>query len=110
VLDGMRRLVVPRLLATGVVVTGSTAVRAATRCIDLWARKTPTLVRLSAGALTSEDGDHAGAVLRDELIGLLRDSAEASWLELRRGVDDFDSFTRTDEDATEHSRRYRVKP
>jgi hypothetical protein len=56
----------------------------------------------------------AQAAFRDELVALARDSAEASWRELRRGVDDLDAFTRPDEpepDQARPARRpYRVKP
>ena len=53
-----------------------------------------------------------GGTFRDELVALARDSAEASWRELRRGVDDLDAFTRPDERESERPARrpYRVKP
>lgn len=114
----MSRLALPRLLATGAVVTASTAVRVGSRCAGLWTRRTPALVRLAADVLTAPNQNRSEAALRDELLGLLRDSAEVSWLELRRGVDDFDAFTRPDEQPTmrdggtvaEPMRRYRAKP
>jgi hypothetical protein len=53
--------------------------------------------------------ERAQTVLRDELLALLRETAEASWRECRRGLDDFDALTRP---ATAAARRrpYRVKP
>jgi hypothetical protein len=57
------------------------------------------------------DGGKAQWAFRDELIGLARDSAEASWRELRRGVDDLDASTRPDDQAAQprRYRPYRVK-
>jgi hypothetical protein len=54
----------------------------------------------------------AQAAFRDELVALMRESAEASWREMRRGVEDFDAFTRPDKDGAERApgRPYRVKP
>lgn len=108
----MSRLAVPRLVATGTIVTTSTVFRVGTRCARLVTQRTPRLVRLAVGVLTDASDERSEGMLRDELIGLFRDSAEASWLELRRGIDDFDASTRRDGegDGTEPSRRYRVKP
>lgn len=106
----MSRLAVPRFLATSAVLTASTAVRVGIGWIGLWRRRTPELVKLAVGTLNGEDNGRAEASLRDELIALFRDSAEISWLELRRSVDDFDLATRRDDDAREPSRPFRVKP
>lgn len=106
----MSRLAVPRLLATGAVVTTSTVVRVGVRCATLAARRTPSLVQLAVASITSDRDERSESALRDELIGLFRDSAEASWLEIRRGVNDFDSFTRPDgDDPHSPRRRHRVK-
>lgn len=107
----MSRLAVPRLVATGTVVTTSTAFRIGARCVRLVTQRAPRLARLTVGVLTDASDERSEATLRDELIGLFRESAEASWLELRRGVDDFDTFTRSGDagDLTDPSRRFRVK-
>jgi hypothetical protein len=54
----------------------------------------------------------AGAAFRDELIVLVRESAEVSWREMRRGVDDLDAFTRPGglDGRALPSRPYRAKP
>jgi hypothetical protein len=54
----------------------------------------------------------AQAAFRDELIALVRDSAEVSWREMRRGVDDLDAFTRPREPVGQALpiRPYRAKP
>jgi hypothetical protein len=52
----------------------------------------------------------AQAAFRDDLIALARDSAELSWRELRRGVDELDAFTRPHEEPGGRPQRpYRVK-
>jgi hypothetical protein len=70
-------------------------------------------VRLAIESSTCAGGTgEAQAAFRDELVALMRESAEASWREMRRGVEDFDAFTRPDKDGAERApaRRYRVKP
>ena len=106
----MSRLTVPRFIATSAVMTAATTVRIGVGVIGLWTRRTPQIVRLAVGTLNGGGKGRPEAELRDELIALFRDSAETSWLELRRGVDDFDLATRRDDDAREPSRPYRVKP
>lgn len=66
-------------------------------------------VKASAGGAETE---RAQVMFRDELIALARESAEISWRELRRGVDELDASTRPDEPpAAQPARRpYRVKP
>jgi hypothetical protein len=45
-------------------------------------------------------------------MAVARDSAEVVLHELHRGVEDFDTFTRSEEEAAEdrERRRYRAKP
>jgi len=104
------RLAVPRLLAAGTAVTASTAVRLTVGWAGVVAQRTPGIVQHAVGTLTGSDDGRSESALRDELIGLLRDSAEACWHELRRGVDEFDALTRGDEERSEASRPFRVKP
>jgi hypothetical protein len=107
------RLLVPRVLATGSFVSAATVIRVGTNCLGLIAQRLPPLVRLAlaSSAATGEPGA-AQAAFRDELIALVRDSAEVSWREMRRAVDDLDAFTRPREPDGQRlpSRRYRAKP
>jgi hypothetical protein len=100
---------VPRLLATGSVVTSATAFRIGLGCLELWAERTPPLIKQALKASAGES--KAQAAFRDDLIALARDATEQSWRELRRCVDDFDRFTRSgDEEPGERPHRpYRVK-
>jgi hypothetical protein len=104
---------VPRVLATGSFVSAATAIRVGTNCLGLIAQRLPPLVRLAlASAAISGEAGAAEAAFRDELIALARDSAEVSWREMRRGVDDLDAFTRAGEPDGRalRSRPYRAKP
>ena len=103
----------PRVLATGSFVSATTAFRVGTNCLGLIARRLPPLVRLAlrTSAGRGESGV-AAAAFRDELIAMVRDSAEVSWREMRRGVDDLDAFTRPGQPDGRAlpSRPYRAKP
>jgi hypothetical protein len=108
----LSRLLVPRVLATGSVMTTATAVRVSVSCLALLVDRTPPLVRLAVTASAGADNGTAQAAFRDELLALTRDAAEATWCELRRGIDDLDAFTRPRENqaAQARRRRHRVKP
>ena len=99
------------MLAAGSVVSSATAFRVGVGWLSLWADRTQPLIRLAV--LASRGGAEAGrarAELRDDFIALGRDAAEAAYREMRRGVDEFDAFTRPDEDAPPEPRRpHRVK-
>jgi hypothetical protein len=99
------------MLTTGSLVSSSTAFRVAVGCLELLVERAPPLVRLAATAsLGGRDMRHAQAAFRDDLIALARDSAECSWRELRRGVDDFDALTRPREESSSRPHRpYRYK-
>jgi hypothetical protein len=100
------------MLATGSLVTSATAFRVSAAWLELWIERGPVLLRLAVrasvgGARTAQ----AQAEFRDDLMALARDSAEVSWRELRRGVDDLDAFTRPDDEPGARPHRpYRVKP
>ena len=99
------------MLATGSLVSAATAARVAVGCVTLWGQRTPPLFSeaMSASIGTGETRQ-AQAVFRDDLLALARESAELSWRELRRGVDDFDRLTRPAEaTGTRPHRPYRVK-
>jgi hypothetical protein len=100
------------MLAAGSLVTSATAFRVGAGCLELWLERAPALVRLAAQASLGGAGTgRAQAAFRDDFIALARDSAEVSWRELRRGVDDLDGFTRPNEEPGERPHRpYRVKP
>ena len=108
----MGRLLIPRLLTTSSVVGAATTFRVAAGCLELLAERTPPLMGLAVRAsLGGPDTARAQATFRDELVGLARESAELSWRELRRGVDQLDASTRPDEPPGARPRRrpYRVK-
>jgi hypothetical protein len=93
----MSRLAIPRLLTTGSVVGATTTFRVAAGCLELLAQRTPPLMTLAVRAsLGGPETERAQATFRDELVGLARESAEVSWRELRRGVDQLDAWTRPD--------------
>jgi hypothetical protein len=99
------------MLAAGSLVSSATAFRVGVTWLGLWAERTPPLIRLGVRAsLGGAGAGRARAELRDDLIAIGRDAAEASFREMRRGVDEFDAFTRPDEDEPpEPRRRNRVK-
>jgi hypothetical protein len=109
----MSRLVIARLVTTGSVVGATTTFRVAAGCFELLAQRTPPMLSLAVKASLGGPGtQRAQSTFRDELVGLARDSAEVSWRELRRGVDQLDASTRPREPpAPGPARRpYRVKP
>ena len=99
------------MLAAGSLVSSTTAFRVGAGCVELWLERAPGLARLGARAsLGGADTGRAQAAFRDDFIALARDSAELSWRELRRGLDDLDAFTRTGDELGERPHRpYRVK-
>jgi hypothetical protein len=99
------------MLTTGSLVWSATAFRVGVSCIELWVQRTPPLARLAVTAsLGGGETRKAQAAFRDDLIALARDSAERSWRELRRGVDDLDALTRPHEEPGARPQRpYRVK-
>jgi hypothetical protein len=92
--------------------TSATAFRIAVSCGGLLLERTPPLTRLAlAVAVGGQDAGRAEATFRDDLLALARDSAEASWREVRRGIDDLDRLTRTGAPVPGEAphRPYRVK-
>jgi hypothetical protein len=108
----LSRLLVPRMLAAGSLVTSATAFRVGVGCLELWLERSPPLVRHAVKASAAGEGaGRAQAAFRDDLLALARDSAEVAWREMRRGVDDLDAFTRPDGEPGERPHRpYRAKP
>jgi hypothetical protein len=99
------------MLATGALVTSATGVRVGAGCLELIVDRAPDLARRAVSAsVGTSDASTAEAAFRDDLLALARESAEVSWRELRRGVDDLDALTRTDEEAVVPLRPYRAKP
>ena len=105
-------LLVPRMLAAGSLASSTTAFRVGVGQLSLLLERTPLLVRLAVRAsVGGPGGATAQAEFRDDVLALARDSAEVSWRELRRGLDDFDAFTRPDEEPSAQPHRpYRAKP
>jgi hypothetical protein len=100
------------MVAVGSVVTSAAAFRVGVSWLELWVQRTPPLTRLAlAAALGGAEGGTAEATFRDDLIALGGEAVERSYRELRRGVDDFDRFTRRDEEepGVRPHRPYRVK-
>jgi hypothetical protein len=99
------------MLTTGSLVSSATAFRVGVSCLELAVKRTPPLLRLGVTAsLGGSETRKAQAAFRDDLIALARDSAELSWREMRRGVDELDAFTRPREKPGVRAQRpYRVK-
>jgi hypothetical protein len=100
------------MLAAGSLASSTTAFRMGVGQLSLMLERTPPLVRLALRVSVGGAGStHAQAEFRDDFIALARDSAELSWRELRRGLDDFDAFSRPREEPPAAARRpYRAKP
>jgi hypothetical protein len=99
------------MFAAGSLVLSATAFRVGVRWLGLSATRTPPLIRLAVRASLAggEDG-RARAEFRDDLLALARTGAEDSWCEMRRGLDEFDEFTRMREDEPSwRGRLHRVK-
>ena len=99
------------MLAAGSLASSTTAFRVCVGQLSLLLERTPPLLGLGVRAsVGGPEAARAGAEFRDDMLALARDSAEVSWRELRRGLDDFDAFSRPDEEprAVPH-RPYRAK-
>jgi hypothetical protein len=99
------------MVATGSLVSSATAFRMGVACLELVVERTPPLVRLAVAAtLGGRDMGRAQTTFRDDFIALARDSAELSWREMRRGIDDLDALTRSrDDPGARPHRPHRVK-
>ena len=99
------------MLTTGSVLGAATALRIGVECADLVARRTPSLLDLAVRASTGgPDAPTAQAQFRDAFLTLARDSAEESWRQMRRGLDELDAATRPHEPpGARPTRPYRVK-
>jgi hypothetical protein len=108
----LSRLLVPRMLAAGSLVSSATAFRVGAGCVELWLDRAPTLAGLAVRAsVGGDDSGRAQAAFRDDLIAFAGDLAEVSFREMRRGVEQFEAFTRKDDPPGERPHRpYRVKP
>jgi hypothetical protein len=99
------------MLATGSLVYSATAVRVAVSSADLLVeRMPPLLTRAVSASLGSRQTRASEAAFRDGLLALARDSAEMSYREMRRAVDQLDALTRPRKaTAPRPHRPYRVK-
>jgi hypothetical protein len=99
------------MLAAGSLASSTTAFRVGVGQLSLLLERTPPLVRLAVRAsVGGAEASRAEAEFRDDLLALARESAERSWRELRRGLDDFDAFSRPCGDSwAEPHRPYRAK-
>jgi len=91
--------------------SAATAFRTGVGCLELWYERAPSLLALGVESWdATESAGRAQAEFRDELIAMARSSSEIALRELRRGVDDLDSFTRPDEEpARQDSRLCKTK-
>jgi hypothetical protein len=103
------------LLATGALMSAASAVRAGTGCLELWSERMPALVRLAAEIDEqpegrSEERDAMEGRAREEMMAVARESAEIVMREIRRGLEDLDTFTRTEDQGPGGvARPYRAK-
>lgn len=99
------------LAVKAMLVAGTTSLRTGLRMMELTTEHAPGLMQLASDTAAGDaDAEAAKANLREGLVTLAREVAEAGWQEARRGVDDFDLMTRPDEDGGDHNRPWRVKP
>jgi hypothetical protein len=93
----LSRFLLPRMVATGSFVGVATAFRLGTSNLGLAVTRTPPLMMLAVKASSrSTDAANAQEAFHDEVVAFARESAEVSWLEVRRGIDQFDALTRPD--------------
>jgi len=99
------------MLTTGSLVCSATALRVGVGCLEKLAEHSRPLVGLAvAASVSGSDKGKAQAEFRDDFLALARESAEVTWRELRRGVDDLDALTRPrEEPGARPHRPYRVK-
>lgn len=103
------------LLATGALMSAASAVRAGTGCLELWSQRVPPLVRLAAeldeqGEGSPEQRDAMEGRIREEMMAVARESAEIVMRELRRGLEDLDTYTRSEDQGPGGAARpYRAK-
>ncbi|MCW3026941.1 MAG: hypothetical protein JWN81_152 [Solirubrobacterales bacterium] len=89
----------------------ASVIRAGVGCAEVWAERAPSLMKLVSESREGRTGaGKAQGQFRDELLAMARDSSEVALRELRRGLEDLDTFTRPDGDhADEPTRPYKAK-
>jgi hypothetical protein len=103
------------LLATGALMSAASAVRAGSGCLELWSQRVPPLVRLAAELdehteSPPEERDAIELRVREEMMAVARESAEIVMREIRRGLEDLDTFTRSEDQGPGGAARpYRAK-
>lgn len=103
------------MLATGALMSAASVVRAGSGCLELWSERVPPLVRLAAeldeqADVSGEERDAKEGRVREELMALARESAEIVMREMRRGLEDLDTFTRSEDAGPGGAARpYRAK-
>jgi hypothetical protein len=105
------RLFLPRLLATGSMVLTTATFRTCLRSLKLCGEHSASLIRLTADYTSgSPSAPTSRQVLRDELLGLMRELAGVAWHESRRAIDELDLRTRSGCMTSEQpTRPHRVK-
>jgi hypothetical protein len=85
------------MVATGSFVGAATMFRLGTSNLGLAVTRTPPLMMLAVKASSpSAEAATAQEAFHEEVLAFVRESAEVSWLEVRRGIDQFDELTRPD--------------
>src|SRR5437899_772441 len=83
------RFLLPCLLATGSMVLATATFRTCLRSLRLCAERWVPMVRLTADYMSgSASAPTSRQVLRDEVLGLVRELAGVSWHESRRAIDE----------------------
>jgi hypothetical protein len=105
-------LLLPRLLATGSLVLVTATFRTCMQSLRLCGERSVPLIRLTADYMSgSASAPTSRQILRDEVLGLVRELAGVSWRESRRAIDELDLRTRSGSTTSEQlTRPYRVKP
>ena len=99
------------MLVTGAVMGAASVMRVGVGCLELWSQRMPALIKLGDGLRDPQAAGSAAGQFRDELLAIARDSSEIALRELRRGVEDLDTFTRPAEPPSPRTKRpYKAKP
>ncbi len=86
----------PAAFAASYTMLASGVLRMAARTLELYTERAAALAQLTLGSMSgSESSPTAQAVLRDEILGLMREFAEIASQETRSSIAEFDEWTRS---------------
>jgi hypothetical protein len=84
-----------RMIALAPVMCAATAYRAGVGYANAWYSRAPRLASLWLDAIEPRrDAPAAGGELREEVLQLAKESLEAAYQEVSRGIDDLGEFSR----------------